>query len=72
MKAMTTSAREQPLSLTETVRAVRLQTEIGALREARECVTDGAVPDVLYGRIDDLIAQRRAALEALYTHDECN
>ncbi|WP_337052511.1 hypothetical protein [Pseudoxanthomonas sp. USHLN014] len=55
------------LSLNQARRVVHLQTEIGALRQAQACVTEAATPSQVYGRLDDLIQQRNAELEGLFT-----
>lgn len=47
-------------------RALVLQIQIAALREALHCVTDPCAPAVIYGRIDGLINDRQQALESIY------
>lgn len=46
-------------------KALVLQIQISALREALASVTDPAAPGVIYGRIDSLVTERQAALESL-------
>lgn len=52
---------DTPLTLAESQQVIRLNTEIAALNMALQCVTEGVSPSVIYGRIDSLIAERRAA-----------
>lgn len=52
---------DTPLTLAESQQVIRLTTEIAALNEALQCVTHGASPSAIYGRIDSLIAERREA-----------
>jgi len=49
----------------------RLATEIAVLREALEMVTPDAPAAVVYGRIDDAIQQRQAALFDEYRRQHC-
>ena len=54
-----------PLTPAAQLRITHLQAEIAVLREARECVTDTATPDVIYGRVDDLINRRQSEILGL-------
>jgi hypothetical protein len=51
-----------PLPPQSQLRITHLQAEIAVLRQARDCVTDAATPDVIYGRVDDLINQRQSEI----------
>lgn len=55
-----------PLTLEEAREVVRLQHELGALRQALERVTDSATPAVIYGRVNDLLNERQDALIAIF------
>ena len=59
-------SHDMPLTLDEAREVVRLQHELGALRQALDSVTDSATPAVIYGRVNDLINERQDALVGIF------
>lgn len=53
------------LSGEQRLEAHLLHCAIASLREARECATGHADAATIYGRIDGLVAERQAQLQAL-------
>lgn len=64
-------ANAEQLIPVRTPEGQRLATEIAVLREALEMVTPDAPAAVVYGRIDDAIQQRQAALFDEYRRQQC-